>query len=597
MYTLTSYIVVARFSNRAKARAARHRIDMSRQLLAACMLDDTNRVREVLKAATKRGSIESANININAASELSGYCSPLLVATMHGNLALMKLLLSHGANIDFVATRRTATVSSGTDSLHSFHFAPHHRLSRKSSMPSAPTTTTASAVVAAAETTMHVASSQRLEVEHITALMIATLLQSTTTMKVLLKYQPDPRIKNASSQNVFHIAAIVGNSKLMKLLVDVYAANHSGLLASGANSKALERASATSTSNPSAVEEIGQRLPTVDINDTAGAQGFTPLFFAAACGHNEVIKVLCDGGKELHVNMDALTVSGITPLIAACYHNSSDSASTLLQAGADPNVIMKHNGGNALTGLGTDGTSSMQLALFHGDVSLAKLLFKYGALAPRDDQEIAAVCADFDLMVLFAEMFARQNLSSENISTEDRGDRSAVLFEGNSPSLESWVNALDFRALDLVKKLHGICSPERVIEIGRSQLLLGRHTAAQHTNHARHIFLHYNIDLRRGRLPLSVMREWLSDIKIDKYYGSEFRRMTRSLYRPRLIADKDSLRTDDSEDETHLPTNPTLNDYMLVDEVARRRKLHEEESALPFACFLKLYTTLHRLVR
>ena len=95
-------------------------------------------------------------------------------------------------------------------------------------------------------------------------------------------------------------------------------------------------------------------------------------------------------------------MSGITPLIAACYHNTDCTALCLLEAGADPNVIMRHNGANALTGLGTDGTSAVQLALFHGDRELLSALFEHDAHAPRDDQEICAVCADYDLMVLMA---------------------------------------------------------------------------------------------------------------------------------------------------------------------------------------------------
>jgi hypothetical protein len=64
---------------------------------------------------------------------------------------------------------------------------------------------------------------------------------------------------------------------------------------------------------------------------------------------------------QSQVDLDTLTVSGITPLIAACYHNTEGTALCLLRAGADPNVIMRHNGANALTGLGTDGTSAVQV--------------------------------------------------------------------------------------------------------------------------------------------------------------------------------------------------------------------------------------------
>ena len=56
-------------------------------------------------------------------------------------------------------------------------------------------------------------------VEHVTALMIAVILQNIPAIKVLLEADPDPRVKNAASQNVFHVAAIIGNPAVMRLLV------------------------------------------------------------------------------------------------------------------------------------------------------------------------------------------------------------------------------------------------------------------------------------------------------------------------------------------------------------------------------------------
>mgnify|MGYP003883208699 CR=1 FL=1 len=568
---------------------------MSRQLLAACMLNDLNRAKKILQFVTRRGSSESANININAASELSGYCSPLLVATIHSNVALMKLLLSHGANIDFVATRRAALLSRKVHTHNPFVEASQHgnALARQNSMPMAPTTTTAAAVAAASQTA--VKSADSVVMEHVTALMVATLLQDVASVKALLKAHPDPRVKNAAGQNVFHIAAIVGSADVMQLLVHAYAANHSGLLAKGANQKPGDGESLEHGGASSSALQGDRRSPTVDINDIAAAQGFTPLFFAAACGHNDVVQILCDGGKELHIDLDALTVSGITPLIAACYHNSENAALTLLRAGADPNVIVRHNGGNALTGLGTDGTSGVQLALFHGDVELLRTLFKFGAHAPRDDQEIAAVCADYDMMVLMADAYTKHELG------EDATVEASSPLEGRRAFLssddETLARSLDFRALHLVKTLHGVRSPLAVVERGISQLLLVQRKQKQILNDARSIFLYFGLDPRRNKISLTVLRTWLQELEFDKFYGSEFASVTRSLFRPRLVVSKGVLREDDPEQGDDIPEDATFNDYIMIDELARRRKLHEEEAALPFTSFLKLYSTLDRLVR
>eukprot|EP00750_Incisomonas_marina_P013334 INCI17292.1.p1 GENE.INCI17292.1~~INCI17292.1.p1 ORF type:complete len:2000 (-),score=360.72 INCI17292.1:184-6183(-) len=725
-----------------KLKALSHRNAMSKQLLACCMLNDTRHARDILVGATKRGMLESANINVNAAAVLSGHCSALLVATMQGNSSLMRLLLAHGANVDFVASRRADHVAGldlGGEKSHSIGDR----------------------------------SDRRFEVEHVTALMVAVVLQDIAALEVLLEFHPDPRIKNADSQSVFHMAAIVGNADVMKLLVSSYAANHSGMSAAGANlptsKESVSKRKTEENQHPQNAVHTpseGQRSPTVDINDTAGAQGFTALFFAAACGHNDTVQALCDASHDLQVDLDTLTVGGITPLIAACYHNSEGTARALLHAGADPNVIMRHNGANSLTGLGTDGTSAVQLALFHGDRSLLTALLSHGAHAPRDDQEIAAVCADYDLIVLMAQQYARQwpnanprlleelqepreapsspligtsqnegtmdwdpgsvdnsadvgsdaSQPQSNPGAEQDAGRSFALQDtsgatkqsndGNAdvvlpPGLpqasktssitsrrRSTINpsimkalvqrqstrvvseenimqqllvvdgaaaphpavpeddgapieptfsseaiavmdAMDFRALHLVQSLHGLDSAAAVYCAGISQLEAYDGTQKRLFSDLHNIFAFYNIDQRKGRVELSVLRDWLKDLEIHTFYGTEFPHFTRSLFRPRLVVHTvdDScpeaevglfplavstisttltngqtvlLREDDSEDEDQLrkkkASTRSLRDFEADDELRRRRKRHEVESALNFPAFMRLYFTLDRLV-
>ena len=75
-----------------------------------------------------------------------------------------------------------------------------------------------------------------------TCLMIAVVLQDVAAVRVLLNFDPDPRVKNAAAQNVFHAAAIVGNAEIMRLLVQKYTANSAGVRAvMGHNNSRLNR--------------------------------------------------------------------------------------------------------------------------------------------------------------------------------------------------------------------------------------------------------------------------------------------------------------------------------------------------------------------
>jgi ankyrin repeat protein len=60
-------------------------------------------------------------------------------------------------------------------------------------------------------------------------------------------------------------------------------------------------------------------------------QGWTPLHYAAAGGHGEIVRLLLERGAEI----DAVAVLGVTPLIMAAREGKHDAIVVLLEKGAN----------------------------------------------------------------------------------------------------------------------------------------------------------------------------------------------------------------------------------------------------------------------
>lgn len=65
-----------------------------------------------------------------------------------------------------------------------------------------------------------------------------------------------------------------------------------------------------------------------------GGDDTTPLFMAAANGHDNVVKILIAAGA----NVNAATEKGLTPLMLAAFQGSAHAVLTLLEAGANANA-------------------------------------------------------------------------------------------------------------------------------------------------------------------------------------------------------------------------------------------------------------------
>jgi ankyrin repeat protein len=98
--------------------------------------------------------------------------------------------------------------------------------------------------------------------------------------------------------------------------------------------------------------------------DLADEQKRTPLLWATATGHTNIVKLLLETG---HVESKRPGEDGQTPLHWAAHHGHTDIAKLLLEAGADKDAKDKK------------GLSPLRWAAYNGHTDIAKLLVEAGA--------------------------------------------------------------------------------------------------------------------------------------------------------------------------------------------------------------------------
>jgi len=101
-------------------------------------------------------------------------------------------------------------------------------------------------------------------------------------------------------------------------------------------------------------------LPGIDIN-AKDHSGISALLYASFQGYSEITRILIENGADINVS-----VSGVTPLLAAIKGKSIDTVKVLVGNGADINK--KDN----------DGNSSLVYASYVGSLEIAKLLVEEG---------------------------------------------------------------------------------------------------------------------------------------------------------------------------------------------------------------------------
>lgn len=150
-----------------------------------------------------------------------------------------------------------------------------------------------------------------------TPLHIAVRAGHMQVVELLLDKGADINAKTSLNITPLQLAMVHGYKDILELLVakgarmDIYAATAVG---------DIERVKAFLTSNP----EL--------INATQWEKGFTPLHWAAYCGHTELVKILINNGAKVN-SADC----GVTPLFWAVRYNHVPTVKLLFAEGADLN--------------------------------------------------------------------------------------------------------------------------------------------------------------------------------------------------------------------------------------------------------------------
>lgn len=122
-------------------------------------------------------------------------------------------------------------------------------------------------------------------------LISAIQLESFNAAEAMIRWpKTNVEVRNAADESPLMLAALAGNMKLCRMLIDKDA----------------------------------------DVNKT----GWTPLHYAATHGHLEVIRMLLEESAYI----DASSPNGTTPLMMAARYGTPEAVKLLLEAGADPSL-------------------------------------------------------------------------------------------------------------------------------------------------------------------------------------------------------------------------------------------------------------------
>ena len=262
---------------------------LEEQLLEAARDENINKAKELIDAGA----------DVNYATRRTGQ-TPLIIASTNGNLELVKLFISKGAEID---------------SKDRYDYTPLIIASHDGR------------VDIVKELIKHSANVNAADDEEITALMHASEGDHVDVIKILIEAGADIRELNDEGADALIYAAKNGAIKAVKLLLDEgadpYLEDDDGM------SPFLHAV----FNNYSEIVKLFLEEDIIDPNRRY-LHGFTALMYAAIHGHEDTLNVLIEGGADLNRQND----KGMTALMNAVKNEQVEIVKLLLKAGADPEI-------------------------------------------------------------------------------------------------------------------------------------------------------------------------------------------------------------------------------------------------------------------
>jgi ankyrin repeat protein len=180
-------------------------------------------------------------------------------------------------------------------------------------------------------------------------------------VKKLLKF---PMSINMEFRNVVFNAARDGKLRRLKVFLDHRPRHEVHQLVSARTNGATPLVLSCRNGHKDVVEYLVERC-SADVEqpgsvtfDGETIEGAPPLWCAAAAGHTQIVKLLCDRGASVN----SVTKTNSTPLRAACFDGHYEIVKYLVEHGADIEVANRH------------GHTCLMIACYKGHLKIAKYL-------------------------------------------------------------------------------------------------------------------------------------------------------------------------------------------------------------------------------
>ena len=258
-----------------------------------------------------------------------GNQTPLYLACLGGHTHVMRLLLSHRADVNIQST-------GGDTALHAACYKGHTDIVR--------TLLGNNAAVSIKNAAGH------------TPLHVACAAGHTETVRRLLQH--DDTSVNAATKgrrSALHIACDIGLTEIARLLIQ----HNSDVNISGPNSVTPLHLTCEK-GHTDVVDLLLQHNADVNISKQNGA---TPLYCACLRGHADVVDLLLRHNADMNIS----TAKGATPLDTACLRGHADVVDLLLRHNADVNISA------------AKGVTPLHTACLRGHADIVDLLLRHNA--------------------------------------------------------------------------------------------------------------------------------------------------------------------------------------------------------------------------